>query len=223
MQLGFVEEAPLSGGAEVIRLHGGHRNDVFLINSKVKVVWRDGFERRRQLREGVLLENFIGRHTNIRARTLIDKSKPIQEEDNKLVTYFHYVPGEVRYPWNLKEIASATKLLGRLHQCSRQLHLDFARGNILFSPGTNQAIGVIDFETTAKGPVEQELGRTLSFLLVDTRLKEFQLRWEAFLTNYPGNYRTEEVVSWAIKYLKDDDYGNLNNRRDEAIEWLKII
>jgi len=37
---------------------------------------------------------------------------------------------------------------------------------ILPSTDRNDAIGVIDFETTAAGPVEQELGRTLSFILV---------------------------------------------------------
>lgn len=224
-----------------IRLFGGHRNQVFRIDGKVKIVWRDGLVRRAQIREGVLLENFVAVHTDIKARMLVDKSKPVQEEDWKLVTYFHYVDGEIRYPWNLDEIASAAKLLTRLHQkvgpwnssrsdLSKRLHLDFARGNVLFEPETSTAIGVIDFETTAMGPIGRELGRTLSLLLVDTPLEVPGTSWkfpellrersEALLTNYGSPYRTDEVFRWATRYLKGEDYGNLNAVRDKAIEFL---
>jgi len=225
---------------QLTRLFGGHRNDVYKTDGVVKIIWKDGFKRRKQIREGVLLENFIAAHTDIKARLLVDKSKPIQEEDGKLVTYFHYTEGEIRYPWNLAEIASAAKLMGKFHWYLKarpsagrpglitQLHLDFARGNILFRPKTSDAVGVIDFETAAPGPVEQELGRTLSFILVDAQINSvfsiqysvFKRRLDAFLTNYPLTFRKDKVINWTLRYLTGEDYGNLNYIRDKAISWL---
>lgn len=219
---------------KVIRLFGGHRNKVFRIDGKVKIVWKDGFKRQKQIREGVLLENFVAVHTYIKSRMLVDKSKPVQEESGKLVTYFRYAEGEIRYPWNLEEIVSAAKLLARFHSCledrplrertvlSRQLHLDFARGNVLFRPGSVDAIGVIDFETTAKGSIEQELGRSLSFILVDTpQGSSFLERWNFFLTNYSLPFRKDKVINWTLRYLTDGDYGDLNFIRNKVVLWLR--
>ncbi|MBI2309353.1 phosphotransferase [Candidatus Collierbacteria bacterium] len=228
------------------RLFGGHRNKVYKTNGFVKVIWKDGFRRQNQIREGVSLENFVATHIDIKARMLVDKSKPVEEEDGGLVTYFHYAEGEIRYPWNLDEIASAAKLLTRFHQhlkawpsprgpgLIRQLHLDFARGNVLFQPGSSNAIGVIDFETTAIGPVEQDLGRTLSFILVDSPINlnredplrsilqgsSFFERWNTLLTNYSLTFRKDKVINWTLRYLTDEDYGSLNYIRDKAISWL---
>ena len=226
----------------MIRLFGGHRNRVFRIDGKVKIVWKDGFKRQKQIREGVLLENFVAVHTDIKSRMLVDKSKPVEEENGELVTYFNYAEGEIRYPWNLEEISSAARLLERLHasidtsthqRINHCLHLDFARGNVLFQSGSFNAIGVIDFETTAKGPVEQELGRSLSFILVDTpcevyetsqeKFRKLERRSELFLTNYSMPYRKEDVVKWTKKYLSGDDFGNLNSVRDVAIQFINPL
>lgn len=232
------------------RLYGGHRNDVFRTDGIVKIVWRDPEKRLDAIREGVLLENFIGTHTDIISRILVDKSKPIQEEHGKLVTYFRYVEGGIRYPWNEAEIASAAKLLGKLHRLlkdgpsagrtvlSLQLHLDFARGNVLFKKNSSDAIGVIDFETTGTGHAEQDLGRTLSFVLADTPVDiadprraspagrftpyglRFSSRLDVLLTNYPLPYKREEALRWTSTYLESEDYGDLNGVRGKAMEWL---
>ena len=250
----------------LIRLLGGHRNKVFLTDGRVKIVWKDGFKREKQIREGVLLENFVAVHTGIKSRMLVDKSKPVEEENGELVTYFNYVQGEIRYPWNLEEIASAAKLLTKFHSLFPgaqkvqpfgterlhliRLHLDFARGNVLFQPRTAIAVGVIDFETTVKGPVEQELGRTLSFLLVDSPsylslrgvptsrrddvaistirsprsfqslAMTFRQRFNTFLINYPLPFTKDDVVNWTLRYLTEEDYGDLNNIRDKVLNFL---
>ena len=225
------------------QLFGGHRNKVYKTNGFVKVVWKDGFKRQKQIREGVLLENFVAVHADIKSRMLVDKSKPVEEEDGGLVTYFHYAEGEIRYPWNLEEISSAAKLLTKFHSCledgplpertvlSRQLHLDFARGNVLFQLGSSNAIGVIDFETTGIGPVEQELGRSLSFILVDTpcevyetsrdKFRKLERRAESFLTNYSLPFRKDKVINWTLRYLTGEDYGDLNFIRNQAVLWLR--
>jgi hypothetical protein len=101
----------------------------------------------------------------------------------------------------------------------------------LFQPGSSDAIGVIDFETTGIGPVEQELGRSLSFILVDTPCEVYPAkqdpaprdetsRAESFLTNYGLPYRKENVVEWTKKYLRHEDYGSLNEVRDSVLKWL---
>src|SRR3990167_10852974 len=103
--------------AGVKQLFGGHRNKVYKTKGFVKVVWKDGFKRQKQIRKGVLVENFVAVHTDIKSRMLVDKSKPVEEENGELVTYFNYAQGEIRYPWNLEEIESAAKLLVKFHSC----------------------------------------------------------------------------------------------------------
>lgn len=231
------------------RLYGGYRNQIFRVGDKIKIIWQDGLSRKEKIRDAVLLENFVATHADIKSRLLVDKSKPVQIEKGKLITYFYSVKGEIRYPWNLSEIASAAKLLGRLHVClnsdlkdsPRQartvlmkrrlmnLHLDFARNNVLFKPDASIAIGVIDFETADRGPLEQDLGRTLSFILIDSSLSDLSLvscnlllaqRFTSFLTNYLLPYKKDQVLFWTKKYLIEDNYGTLNNFRDQI---LKII
>lgn len=60
------------------------------------------------------------------------------------------------------------------------LHMDFVRGNILFSEaGSNDTLelddtaitGILDFEKVAQGPIEFDVARTLAFLLVDCKYK----------------------------------------------------
>ena len=145
---------------KVIRLFGGHRNKVFRIDGKVKIVWKDGFKRQKQIREGVLIENFVAVHADIKSRMLVDKAKPVEEEEGELVTYFHYCEGEIRYPWNLKEIASAAKLLAKFHSCLEDgppgedrppiITFRLCPRKCFVRSGSAGAIGVIDFETTLK-------------------------------------------------------------------------
>lgn len=49
------------------------------------------------------------------------------------------------------------------------LHMDFVRGNILFTGTT--ITGILDFEKTAKGHPLYDIARTLAFLLVDCKYK----------------------------------------------------
>jgi Ser/Thr protein kinase RdoA (MazF antagonist) len=51
------------------------------------------------------------------------------------------------------------------------LHMDFVRGNILFTPTTSQVSGILDFEKVAWGHPTFDVARTLAFLLVDCKYK----------------------------------------------------
>ncbi len=56
---------------------------------------------------------------------------------------------------------------------AQALHMDFVRGNILFSETEKAELtGVLDFEKTAWGPPVFDIARTLAFLLVDCKYKE---------------------------------------------------
>jgi len=73
------------------------------------------------------------------------------------------------------------------------LHMDFVRGNILFTGKT--ITGILDFEKTAYGRPEFDIARTLAFLLVDCKYKDaakvrkyflhsgYQKRGQAAFTN----------------------------------------
>lgn len=50
------------------------------------------------------------------------------------------------------------------------LHMDFVRGNILFTETT--ITGMLDFEKTARGHTVFDIARTLAFLLVDCKYKQ---------------------------------------------------
>lgn len=62
------------------------------------------------------------------------------------------------------------------------LHMDFVRGNILFTdhPGLD-ITGILDFEKTAYGPRVLDVARTLAFLLVDCKYKSPQKTFKYFL------------------------------------------
>ncbi len=74
-------------------------------------------------------------------------------------------------------LAVTNRLDGR-----QPLHMDFVRGNVLFSnePDGDLSVsvtGVLDFEKNAYGPVVFDIARTLAFLLVDCKYKtERQVR-----------------------------------------------
>ncbi|MEO6761278.1 MAG: phosphotransferase [Candidatus Saccharimonadales bacterium] len=58
------------------------------------------------------------------------------------------------------------------HDNQQPLHLDFVRGNILFSGTTKLKVsGILDFEKVAWGSPMLDIARTLAFLLVDCKYK----------------------------------------------------
>lgn len=62
------------------------------------------------------------------------------------------------------------------------LHMDFVRGNILFSNQPQLHIsGILDFEKTGQGHVMFDIARTLAFLLVDCKHKTHAQVWRYFL------------------------------------------
>jgi hypothetical protein len=236
-------------------LYGGHRNLVVKErhSQSLLIYWQASEHRWEQILRALLLEDCVARQFALPGRVLADPDQPVEiSEQGFYRTRMQAVPAEYRYPWSLAEIASAARLLGDLHAVLRQitfdsqaagpatgeqwLHLDFARGNVLFEPHTTEAKAVIDYETATVGPREQELGRTASYLLVDASLADqneliphrdqllrgsFAQRLDAWLSHYPAPFNKQQVLLWTASYLLVQDYGSLNAIRDLASSWLK--
>jgi Ser/Thr protein kinase RdoA (MazF antagonist) len=131
--------------------------------------------------------------------------------------------------------AAADQFFGNwpLNNPNRQLlHMDFVRGNLLFSNQLNnddltegkvQLTGIIDFEKTVLGPISFDLARTLAFLLVDCKYKTpEQVRKYFLLAGYykRGNGQAvkpaelDRLVSFFLlydfyKFLKHNPYESL--------------
>lgn len=74
-------------------------------------------------------------------------------------------------------ILDTTRLRPALTACiqlpAQALHMDFVRGNILFTEEANPSIsGILDFEKTSWGPTIFDIARTLAFLIVDCKYKD---------------------------------------------------
>jgi hypothetical protein len=104
------------------------------------------------------------------------------------------------------------------------LHMDFVRGNILFSDKP-EVTGILDFEKTALGHPTFDIARTLAFLLVDCKHKsEAQVRKYFLHSGYAkrghqalprirvgGNTLLDELVNFFLihdfyKFLKHNPY-----------------
>lgn len=236
-------------------LYGGHRNLVVKERSSQSLIiyWQPSERRWDHILRGLLLEDCVARQFALPGRVLADPDQLVEiSEQGFYRTRMQAVSAQCRYPWSLAEIASAARLLNRLHGVLRQimfgqemvgpargeqwLHLDFARGNVLFEPHTTEAKAVIDYETAAVGPREQELGRTASYLLVDVSSAElskliphqeqllrcgFAQRLDVWLSHYGAPFNEEQVLLWTASYLLVQDYGSLNPIRDLASSWLR--
>lgn len=107
---------------------------------------------------------------------------------------------------------------------AQTLHMDFVRGNILFSGAEKGKItGVLDFEKTAWGPPVFDISRTLAFLLVDCKYKESDKVRKYFLhsgynkrgqSQFPPNPLLETLLNFFLlhdfyKFLRHNPYESL--------------
>ena len=80
------------------------------------------------------------------------------------------------------DLTPHTETIGKYSNTAGQaLHMDFVRGNVLFQSDPVQLTGILDFEKAAWGPVEFDIARTLSFLLVDCKYKQQNKIWKYFM------------------------------------------
>ncbi len=104
------------------------------------------------------------------------------------------------------------------------LHMDFVRGNILFTEGNTVAVsGILDFEKTAWGPPIFDIARTLAFLLVDCKYKDEAKVRKYFLhsgynkrgtSTFEPSPLLEDLVSFFLlhdfyKFLRHNPYESL--------------
>lgn len=124
-------------------------------------------------------------------------------------------------------------------QDGQYIHGDFGRQNVLFQAGTADAAAVIDYENIRFGSRSEEIARTVSLLLVDTKLRnsegsmytpqeysqeliiQFKERMSAVLDTYPDStVNRDEILVYTKAFLDFEDYGGLNQIRDFAVSFL---
>ncbi len=103
------------------------------------------------------------------------------------------------------------------------LHMDFVRGNLLFSSSSSvnerfcinktALSGIIDFEKVAFGPVVFDIARTLAFLLVDcAHYSEEKIRKYFLMSGYnkrgKNTFKLPQVTTKNGKYDLLDEYIN---------------
>ncbi|MFW5703092.1 MAG: phosphotransferase [Candidatus Dojkabacteria bacterium] len=153
-----------------------------------------------------------------------------REELAKMTNYF--VSSDVRKAMkkklavelNLERLRGFSSLIDGLESLdSYPLHLDFVRGNVLFSQ--EQVVGVIDFEKAAIGPRVLDISRTLAFLLVDCVYKPPRKVWRYFLSSgyckrgsNSISALEEQLISQLVYfYLSYDFYKFLKNNPYESL------
>jgi len=113
-----------------------------------------------------------------------------------------------------------SKVFNTLDAIPKQaLHMDFVRGNILFTDKTIS--GVLDFEKAASGNVAFDVARTLAFLLVDCKYKdEIKIRKYFLDSGYQkrgGGTVPKEVNQLVYFYLLHDFYKFLRHNPYEFL------
>jgi len=122
----------------------------------------------------------------------------------------NYLPGQIYYDLAPGQLYAAGRKLAFLHQSFRRLnnktllHLDFARGNLLFNK-KKEVAGILDFEEAGWGIVEKDLACSLSFFVVDNgQLADNQI-WGNFLKGYTdggGDFNYDKIKRFYFHYLK---------------------
>lgn len=79
---------------------------------------------------------------------------------------------------------------------AQALHMDFVRGNVLFT-GTD-ITGILDFEKAGKGTPAFDIARTLAFLLVDCKYKPADKIYKYFVQSGYAKRSVSTFTAWQL-------------------------
>ncbi|MFC1790464.1 adenylyltransferase/cytidyltransferase family protein [Patescibacteria group bacterium] len=201
-----------------IPLHGGLRKRCFLIkNNQEKWVfslWPEGSLSSERIRQTIKKELLVKEKglparqwEKIGGRWLI---RIWYHQRRYWLGVGNYLPGQTSLKWSGAHLQTAGQMLARLHNTFRKrdgntlIHLDFARGNVLFDKEA-RVIGILDFEESVWGKVEKDLGCSLSFLVVDNSWQETSKIWGDFLKGYTeggGSFDYDRVKKHYQTFLR---------------------
>ena len=159
-----------------------------------------------------------------RMESYFNDSGVAQAINNKLSVF---VNSKIVY-WLRREVTPMTSTHDQL------LHMDFVRGNILFSPakdkpdhlqeGKVRISGIIDFEKVSYGNPAHDIARTLAFLLVDCKYKTTaQVRKYFLKSGYQKRgsgtiENLEHIDKLVVFYLLHDFYKFLLHNPYESLK-----
>ena len=165
-----------------IPLLGGLRKRCFLIEEKgeklVFCLWPKGSLPKKKIQQAIKLE-LLARKRGFPCRRWLKTGKAwIREirfeERDYWLGVGNYLAGKPCGQWTPEYLLSAGRTLAQFHRSFQLapgktlLHLDFARGNILFDKD-KKVCGILDFEEAAWGEPEKDIACSLSFFIVDCK------------------------------------------------------
>ncbi|GAB4163253.1 MAG: hypothetical protein Fur003_5980 [Candidatus Dojkabacteria bacterium] len=133
----------------------------------------------------------------------------IKRDSAKLISYFIKnslsIERKVKISLDILGLKALTESFSHYRLAAQLTHMDFVRGNILFSNIKHkekyEITGILDFEKMLIAPVEFDIARTLAFLLVDCR------------------FSSDEKI---IEYYLKKGYGYQEKKNDRVIQKFLI-
>ncbi|MFW6143388.1 MAG: phosphotransferase enzyme family protein [Patescibacteria group bacterium] len=125
----------------------------------------------------------------------------------RYISFHRFRGGRKIFPYGLEQIVPAGKFLSQLHKALREfpskellrpfpeeeingdqeftvLHMDYARGNILFDLDGTEVVGVLDFEEATWGPPVADIGKSLAISTKDNKDLSRRVMVDCFLDGY---------------------------------------
>ncbi|MEA2020357.1 MAG: phosphotransferase [Patescibacteria group bacterium] len=146
----------------------------------------------------------------------------------RLVSLHKYIGGFKIFPYRKDDLVAMGKMLSNLHSCLRTfpdqgilrsvpevvatenfagnntvLHMDFARGNVLFEDHGNISV-VLDFEEAMWGPPILDISKSLAIILKDNKEDSFDYIKEKFFEGYrqgATKLKDRDKLEWLVKYF----------------------
>lgn len=170
-------------------------------------------------------EGYTMRHIKLLGKTLSDMHASLRDYDTvaipSVIDEYSHIISRMAHYFAQADVAEAmqqklhltvpartlTRCADTLEAARRlshtqALHMDFVRGNILFS-GAHDALtisGILDFEKTAEGNPLFDIARTLAFLLIDCKYKDEEKVRKYFL--YSGYHKHGASPLLHVKLLE---------------------
>lgn len=145
----------------------------------------------------------------------------------RFVSLHHYIYGRRIFPYREEQIFGVGKVMSRLHHTLREfpnrehpaeisaikdlvldkalgtvLHMDLARGNVLFDETGEKITAVLDFEQATWGPPVVDVAKSLAIISKDNRELSFERIKEVFIEGYnsgPEKLGGEDQVEPLVK------------------------
>lgn len=193
------------------RLYGGIRNAVFVVETKggryVLTIYKPSLTARDRVERSLLIYRYLKPRgfpvpevMPTKENRLYLRRKLLGTE--RFVSCHRFIGGRRFFPYGKGQIVAAARMQAKLHTeladfpekeillplgeegKKTGLHMDFARGNVLFSEGGEDVCAVLDFEEAAWGAPVFDIAKSLAIISKDNRELSYEEIRNCYLENY---------------------------------------